>query len=151
MGIRPGLPSSLCLGFLTHSHTPRYEAHTAHSHTRHGAGRPLVPRTSGCSLAFAPIIPFSLELFPHVCPEPSGILCTLPPALIQFFREHCDLPKITEAAFCCGARDPWGDTESCCSGEHPCIHSASQASVCLFSQQTFMTPQAGCSVLGTQP
>lgn len=46
---------------------------------------------------------------------------------------------------------PRGDTESSCSKEHPCIHSASQASVCLFSQQTFITPQAGCSVLGTQP
>ena len=81
----------------------------------------------------------------------------MPPLLTHLSRFAEDTVTCPRSHKKCVPEEPVSDprpqryTESSCSKEHPCIPSASQASVCLFSQQTFIMPQAGCSVLGTQP
>lgn len=124
----------LCAFGSSHSHPPRPTAHTAHLHPCHRAGRPRVPRASGCSLALAPIIPSPWHCSHLSVQNPLGSFVHPPhPVLMQFFGEHCDSPKITQEV--CDCRAP-----SLGAGRDPRVlllgrtsaHSFSQPGVCLF-------------------
>jgi hypothetical protein len=172
-GIKRRSPS-LCFGFLPHtslttvtrhricSQTHSHITHTAHSPNDthaimgsiHDAKDASIPLGTFQSMLLHEHFPL-LNPFPQLPPALWGTLCT-PSHLtssLHFAKHSVTCPRSHKKRVPSEPvlePEPPGDTESSCSKEHPNIHSASQP-VCLFSQQTFITPQAGCLVLGTQP